>query len=107
MLTIETIKVNYIYFWEEHKETIEDILIRLFAPIWLIPVLLLAFIFYLLGVNSEDEEIDRKYCKEKGLVYPENALIPHQAVNKMRRAIKKEEAARKKELIRQRLREKQ
>ena len=105
MKLIKEIKVNCIYFWEEHKETIEDILICLTFPIWLIPILLLVFILYLLGVNSEDEEIDRKYCKEKGLVYPENAFIPHQTVNKMRRAIKKEEASKKKELIRQRLRE--
>lgn len=106
MLTIETIKVNCIYFWEEHKDTIEDILIRLSTPIWIIPVLLFIAILAALGCNSEDEEIDRKYCKENGLVYPEDAFIPHQVVNKMRREIKRKEAARKKELIRQRLREK-
>ena len=80
---------------EEHKETIDGILMFLTFPLWLIPTLLFASIFYFLGVNSEDEEIDREYCKEKGLVYPENAFIPHQTVNKIRCAIKKEEAAKK------------
>lgn len=65
MLTIETIKVNCIYFWEEYKETIEGILMGISAFIWIGPALLFSFIFYLLGVNSEDEEIDKKYCKEK------------------------------------------
>ena len=98
---IETIKVEIVYLWEKHKDTLRNVLFVITFPFWIV----LAFIVCLFAPDTEEEI---KWCKEHGYEYPDYAgWDAHDIVKKWKKEYNRQERITHKERIRWRLRYKE
>lgn len=91
------IKVNFIYWWRSHKDTIIGIIETIILP-FLIPIILL------ITIDQGDAEEDIKWCKKHGYTYPDDlGWDAHRQVKKWKKEFKRKEKELVKESIRKEL----
>ena len=102
-MTKEDFKVEVIYLWEKHKESIYDFLGFITLPIWL-PIFILCLPFMVVHYDNLNDDIE--WCKQNNKEYPwgYGDYKAHKIVKAWKKELRDKEVAKKKESIRRRIR---
>ena len=98
-------KVNLIYWWRRHKDSI-ILALESFATFVFLPLVILWLLIMICSLGDADE--DEAWCKEHGFEYPcQESWGAHSLVRKWKREYKRREKESEKEQIRQNLKRKE